>query len=278
MAEPLIRFEEVHFKYNAGTEREWAALQDINLEIYPGEFVAVLGHNGSGKSTLAKHCNALLIPSAGRVFVNGLDTSDETRVWEIRQQIGMVFQNPDNQLVATTVEEDVAFGPENLGIPSQEIQLRVDEALRAVGMEEYRLHSPHQLSGGQKQRVAIAGMISMRPQCIVLDEPTAMLDPVGRREVMETIHHLNKTENITIVHITHHMDEVIDADRVVIMAGGQIALQGTPKEVFSQIDLLRRLHLDVPQVTDLAHRLKRHGCSLPDGITRVDELVMHLCP
>lgn len=278
MAEPLIRFEGVQFNYNAGTEREWAALQNIDLEIYPGEFVAVLGHNGSGKSTLAKHCNALLVPSAGKVYVNGLDSSDDSRVWEIRQCVGMVFQNPDNQLVATTVEEDVAFGPENLGIPSKEIQSRVHEALRAVGMEEYRLHSPHQLSGGQKQRVAIAGMISMRPQCIVLDEPTAMLDPEGRREVMETIHRLNDKEKITIVHITHHMDEVIDADRVVIMADGKIALQGTPKEVFSQIELLRSLHLDVPQVTDLAHRLRSKGYELPDGITRVSELVMQLCP
>jgi len=278
VAEPLIRFEGVQFNYNAGTEREWAALQNIDLEIYPGEFVAVLGHNGSGKSTLAKHCNALLVPSAGKVYVNGLDSSDDSRVWEIRQCVGMVFQNPDNQLVATTVEEDVAFGPENLGIPSKEIQSRVHEALRAVGMEEYRLHSPHQLSGGQKQRVAIAGMISMRPQCIVLDEPTAMLDPEGRREVMETIHRLNDKEKITIVHITHHMDEVIDADRVVIMADGKIALQGTPKEVFSQIELLRSLHLDVPQVTDLAHRLRSKGYELPDGITRVSELVMQLCP
>ncbi|MGI6149714.1 MAG: energy-coupling factor transporter ATPase [Firmicutes bacterium] len=278
MAEPLIRFEGVHFKYNPGTEREWAALQDISLDIYPGEFVAVLGHNGSGKSTLAKHCNGLLVPSSGRVLVAGLDTKDDAEIWQIRQTVGMVFQNPDNQLVATTVEEDVAFGPENLGIPSKEIQARVDEALRAVGMEAYRLHSPHQLSGGQKQRVAIAGMISMRPRCIVLDEPTAMLDPEGRREVMSTIHRLNKTEKITIVHITHHMDEVINADRVVIMVDGKIALHGTPKEVFSQVDLLRRLHLDVPQVTALSYRLRSRGHGLPEGIITVNEMVNCLCP
>ncbi|HHT73929.1 MAG TPA: energy-coupling factor transporter ATPase [Firmicutes bacterium] len=277
MAKPLIRFEGVHFRYNPGTEREWAALQGIDLDIYPGEFVAVLGHNGSGKSTLAKHCNALLVPSSGRVLVDGLDTKDDAAVWQIRQTIGMVFQNPDNQLVATTVEEDVAFGPENLGIPSKEIQARVDEALRAVGMEAYRLHSPHQLSGGQKQRVAIAGMISMRPRCIVLDEPTAMLDPEGRREVMHTIHRLNETEKITIVHITHHMDEVINADRVVIMTDGKIALQGTPKDVFSNVELLRSLHLDVPQVTALSHRLRSRGLNLPDGIITVDELVECLC-
>jgi energy-coupling factor transport system ATP-binding protein len=278
VAEPLIRFEGVHFKYNPGTEREWAALQDISLDIYPGEFVAVLGHNGSGKSTLAKHCNGLLVPSSGRVLVAGLDTKDDAEIWQIRQTVGMVFQNPDNQLVATTVEEDVAFGPENLGIPSKEIQARVDEALRAVGMEAYRLHSPHQLSGGQKQRVAIAGMISMRPRCIVLDEPTAMLDPEGRREVMSTIHRLNKTEKITIVHITHHMDEVINADRVVIMVDGKIALHGTPKEVFSQVDLLRRLHLDVPQVTALSYRLRSRGHGLPEGIITVNEMVNCLCP
>ena len=278
MAEPLIRFEGVHFKYNPGTEREWAALQDISLDIYPGEFVAVLGHNGSGKSPLAKHCNGLLVPSSGRVLVAGLDTKDDAEIWQIRQTVGMVFQNPDNQLVATTVEEDVAFGPENLGIPSKEIQARVDEALRAVGMEAYRLHSPHQLSGGQKQRVAIAGMISMRPRCIVLDEPTAMLDPEGRREVMSTIHRLNKTEKITIVHITHHMDEVINADRVVIMVDGKIALHGTPKEVFSQVDLLRRLHLDVPQVTALSYRLRSRGHGLPEGIITVNEMVNCLCP
>lgn len=284
MKQPLIRFEDVNFVYRKSTleepeiQQEWLALQNINLDINEGEFVAVLGHNGSGKSTLAKHSNALLLPSSGRVVVGGLDTQDAERVWEIRQMVGMVFQNPDNQLVATTVEEDVAFGPENLGIPSKEIQARVEESLAAVGMLDYRLHSPHQLSGGQKQRVAIAGMISMRPKCIVLDEPTAMLDPEGRREVMETIHRLNKEEGITIMHITHHMDEVIDADRVVVMADGKIALQGSPRDVFTNVETLRKLHLDVPQVTALGERLRRRGYDLPQGILTVNEMVMHLCP
>lgn len=282
MKKPLIRFSGVSFTYarmHAGDAGEaWAALQDINLEIYEHEFVAVLGHNGSGKSTLAKHVNALLTPTSGQVVIGGLDTLDQDKVWEIRQQVGMVFQNPDNQLVATTVEEDVAFGPENLGIPSSEIQRRVTESLEAVDMLPYRLHSPHQLSGGQKQRVAIAGMISMRPKCIVLDEPTAMLDPEGRREVMNTIHRLNKEEGITVLHITHHMDEVIGADRVLVMDRGQIVLEGTPREVFSQVELLRRLHLDVPQVTDLARRLRNRGYPIPEGILTVNEMVMHLCP
>jgi len=238
----------------------------------------VLGRNGSGKSTLAKHVNALLTPTSGQVLVAGLDTSVPENVWEIRQKVGMVFQNPDNQLVATTVEEDVAFGPENLGIPPAEIQRRVTEALEAVGMLQYRLHPPHRLSGGQKQRVAIAGIVSMRPKCIVLDEPTAMLDPAGRREVMETIHRLNKEEGITVLHITHHMDEVIGADRVLVMDQGRIVLEGTPREVFSQGELLRELHLDVPQITDLAQRLASRGVSIPSGILTVNEMVMHLCP
>ncbi|HBG09653.1 MAG TPA: energy-coupling factor transporter ATPase, partial [Firmicutes bacterium] len=225
-------------------------LREVNLEVFEHEFVAVLGRNGSGKSTLAKHVNALLTPTSGQVLVEGLDTGVPENVWEIRQKVGMVFQNPDNQLVATTVEEDVAFGPENLGIPPAEIQRRVTEALEAVDMLPYRLHPPHRLSGGQKQRVAIAGIVSMRPKCIVLDEPTAMLDPAGRSEVMRTIHRLNKEEGITVLHITHHMDEVIGADRVVVMDQGRIVLEGTPREVFSQVDLLRELHLDVPQVTD----------------------------
>lgn len=279
MKGPLIRFNDVSFQY-AKTQggESWAALKHVNLEIQEHEFVAVLGHNGSGKSTLAKHVNALLAPTSGQVIVAGLNTKDQEKIWEIRQKVGMVFQNPDNQLVATTVEEDVAFGPENLGIPSAEIQRRVTEALEAVDMLHYRLHSPHQLSGGQKQRVAIAGMISMRPRCIVLDEPTAMLDPEGRREVMSTIHRLNKEEGITILHITHHMDEVIAADRVIVMDEGQIVLQGTPRDVFSQVDLLRQLHLDVPQVTDLAQRLQGRGYSIPQGILTVNEMVMRLCP
>ncbi len=277
--QPLIRFSNVNFTYAKTQARDgWQALKDVNLEIYEHEFVAVLGRNGSGKSTLAKHVNALLTPSSGQVLVAGLDTSIPEHVWEIRQKVGMVFQNPDNQLVATTVEEDVAFGPENLGIPSAEIHRRVTEALEAVGMLQYRLHPPHRLSGGQKQRVAIAGIVSMRPKCIVLDEPTAMLDPAGRQEVMQTIHRLNKEEGITVLHITHHMDEVIGADRVLVMDQGRIVLEGTPREVFSQAELLRELHLDVPQITDLGQRLRKRGLAVPQGILTVNEMVMHLCP
>ncbi|HHT68412.1 MAG TPA: energy-coupling factor transporter ATPase [Firmicutes bacterium] len=279
MKEPLIRFTNVNFIYaKTHGEEGQAALKDVNLEVFEGEFVAVLGHNGSGKSTLAKHVNALLTPTSGQVTVAGFDTSDQDSVWEIRQKVGMVFQNPDNQLVATTVEEDVAFGPENLGVPSAEIRRRVNASLEAVDMLSYSLHSPHQLSGGQKQRVAIAGVISMLPKCIVLDEPTAMLDPDGRREVMKTIHRLNKEEGITVLHITHHMDEVIGADRVIVMDEGRIVLEGTPREVFSQVDLLRSLHLDVPQVTDLAERLRNRGYSIPKGTLTVNEMVMLLCP
>ena len=278
MKEPLIRFSNVSFTYAHRQAAGWQALTDVNLEIHEHEFVAVLGRNGSGKSTLAKHVNALLTPTSGRVLVDGLDTSDPEHVWEIRQRVGMVFQNPDNQLVATTVEEDVAFGPENLGIPSAEIRSRVTEALEAVDMLPYRLHPPHRLSGGQKQRVAIAGMISMRPKCIVLDEPTAMLDPAGRREVMRTIQRLNQEEGITVLHITHHMDEVIAADRVVVMDQGRIVLEGSPREVFSQAELLRGLNLDVPQVTDLARRLKNRGLAIPEGVLTVKEMVMQLCP
>ncbi|HKM43009.1 MAG TPA: energy-coupling factor transporter ATPase [Limnochordia bacterium] len=279
MREPLIRFTDVNFIYAKTHGGEGLiALKDVSLEIFDGEFVAVLGHNGSGKSTLAKHVNALLTPTSGQVVVAGLDTVDQEKVWEIRQKVGMVFQNPDNQLVATTVEEDVAFGPENLGVPSLEIQRRVTSSLETVGMLSYRFHSPHQLSGGQKQRVAIAGVVSMMPKCIVLDEPTAMLDPNGRGEVMSTIHSLNKEEGITVLHITHHMDEVIGADRVIVMDEGRIVLQGTPREVFSQVKLLRSLHLDVPQVTDLAERMRKRGYAIPQGTLTVNEMVMLLCP
>lgn len=279
MREALIRFTDVNYIYaKTHGEEGLAALKDVNLDVFEGEFVAVLGHNGSGKSTLAKHVNALLTPTSGQVIVAGLDTKDQEKVWEIRQKVGMVFQNPDNQLVATTVEEDVAFGPENLGVPSEEIQRRVVTALETVGMLSYRLHSPHQLSGGQKQRVAIAGVISMLPKCIVLDEPTAMLDPNGRAEVMSTIHSLNKEKGITVLHITHHMDEVIGADRVIVMDQGHIVLEGTPRDVFSQVELLRSLHLDVPQVTDLAERLRRRGYNIPQGTLTVNEMVMLLCP
>ncbi len=276
-AEALIQFDNVSHVYGRGTQQEWDALLEVNVTIRRGEFVAVLGHNGSGKSTLAKHANALLLPSKGTVLVDGMDTRDDKKVWDIRQRVGMVFQNPDNQLVATTVEEDVAFGPENMGVPTAEMQDRVAEALEVVGMTPFRLHSPHQLSGGQKQRVAIAGMIAMRPKCIVLDEPTAMLDPVGRAEVMSTVRRLNRDEGITIVHITHFMDEAIFADRVMVMEDGRIPLQGTPSEVFSQVEALYKLHLDVPQVTALAHRINAHGYSVPRNTLTVDELVNALC-
>lgn len=278
MKDVLIKFEDVSFVYGSDSDEEFAALNRIDLEIYKGEFVAILGHNGSGKSTLAKHANGLLVPDSGRVLVSGIETKDSERVWEIRQKIGMVFQNPDNQLVSTTVEEDIAFGPENLGIETSEMHKRVDEALEAVGLTEMRLHSPHQLSGGQKQRVAIAGMIAMRPECIVFDEPTAMLDPVGRQEVMETIMRLNREEKITIVLITHEMDEAILADRVVVMEQGKIALTGTPREVFSQVDRLEELRLDVPQVTALAKRLREQGYSkFSDDILTIEEMVKILC-
>ncbi len=276
--ESLIKFIDVSFSYSSDLEHGLEALAGINLEIEDGEFVAVLGHNGSGKSTLAKHINALLVPTSGKVVVAGIDTQDPERLWEIRQNVGMVFQNPDNQLVATTVEEDVAFGPENLGIPTAEIHHRVDEALEVVGMSEFRLHSPHQLSGGQKQRVAIAGMIAMRPRCVVLDEPTAMLDPVGRREVMQTVIKLNREENITIVLITHSMEEAILADRVIVMEEGRIVLTGTPREVFSQVEALTRLRLDVPEITSLANRLRSRGFAMiPNDILTIEEMVNVLC-
>jgi len=279
MREALIRFTDVNYIYaKTHGEEGLAALKDVNLDVFEGEFVAVLGHNGSGKSTLAKHVNALLTPPSGKAIVQGWTLRDQEKAWESRQKVGMVFQNPDNQLVATTVEEDVAFGPENLGVPSEEIQRRVVTALETVGMLSYRLHSPHQLSGGQKQRVAIAGVISMLPKCIVLDEPTAMLDPNGRAEVMSTIHSLNKEKGITVLHITHHMDEVIGADRVIVMDQGHIVLEGTPRDVFSQVELLRSLHLDVPQVTDLAERLRKRGYNIPQGTLTVNEMVMLLCP
>ncbi len=277
MSTGLLCFESVSHTYAKGSEREWEALKEVSLSIARGEFVVVLGHNGSGKSTLAKHANALLLPSKGRVVVDGIDSRDEAKVWDIRQRVGMVFQNPDNQLVATTVEEDIAFGPENLGVPSPEIRRRVEEAMEVVDMTEYRLHSPHQLSGGQKQRVAIAGMIAMRPQCIVLDEPTAMLDPVGRIEVMDTIHRLNRDEGITILHITHSMEEAITADRVIVMEDGRIALSGTPREVFTQTKELASLHMDIPQVTALARKLHDEGYAVPNDILTVDEMVSFLC-
>jgi energy-coupling factor transport system ATP-binding protein len=272
----IIRTSNLVYKYN--TEEEAVALDKINLAINKGEFIVIIGHNGSGKSTLAKHLNALLSPTGGTVIVKGMDTRDGKLTWEIRQTAGMVFQNPDNQLVATVVEEDVAFGPENLGIPPKVIRERVDEALRIVNMSEYASFAPHLLSGGQKQRVAIAGIIAMRPECIILDEPTAMLDPVGRKEVMDTIKRLNKTENITIIHITHFMEEAVDADRVFVMESGKVMLQGRPKEVFKQVELIKKIGLDVPQVTELAYRLNKEGFEIPLDILTVEEMVSVLCP
>ena len=248
------------------------AVDEVDLDIRQGEFVAILGHNGSGKSTLAKHINAILYPTEGTVLVDGKDTSENKNIWEIRQKAGMVFQNPDNQIIGQVVEEDVGFGPENMGVPTKEIWERVEESLKAVGMYEFRKHSPNKLSGGQKQRVSIAGVIAMHPKCIILDEPTAMLDPNGRREVIRAARALNEVENVTILLITHYMEEVIHADRVIVMDKGRIVMQGTPREVFSQVEKLKSLRLDVPQVTMLAYDLKQKGVPLPDGILSIQEL------
>ncbi len=278
----MVEVKDIQFEYKNNTEenneeQSTLAINDVTVTVEPGEFVVVIGHNGSGKSTLAKHMNALLLPTKGDVLVKGLNTKDEENIWEIRQNAGMVFQNPDNQLVATIVEEDVAFGPENLGVEPKEIHRRVEEALNIVDMLEYRGKAPHLLSGGQKQRIAIAGVIAMRPNCIIFDEPTAMLDPSGRKEVINTIKKLNKEENITIVHITHFMEEAVDADRVIVMEQGEIVLQGKPKEVFSKVESLKKLGLDVPQMTDLANELIKEGINLPQDILTVDEMVMKLC-
>ncbi len=273
MTNTMIKIENVTYEYTTTEDKEFAALKDVNLEIKKGEFLVILGHNGSGKSTLAKLMNALLLPTKGKVYVNGMDTTDMNKIWDIRQTAGMVFQNPDNQLVATIVEEDVAFGPENQGIEPKEIRRRVDEALDIVEMGQYKRHAPHVLSGGQKQRIAIAGILAMNPDCIVLDEPTAMLDPSGRKEVMGTIEKLNKEEKKTIVHITHYMDEAVNADRIVVMEEGQIVLEGTPKQVFSKVEELKELGLDVPQVTELVYGLRKEGIDLPADILTVDELV-----
>ncbi|MEA3424390.1 MAG: energy-coupling factor transporter ATPase [Bacillota bacterium] len=272
----MIDIKKVGYTYET-TEYKSMALDMIDLNIVNGEFVAVIGHNGSGKSTLAKLINGILLPSHGTILVAGLDTKDSEMIWEIRKTAGMVFQNPDNQIVATVVEEDVAFGPENLGLPQEIIRERVDESLKQVAMTEYMKKPPHLLSGGQKQRVAIAGILAMKPQCIVLDEPTAMLDPVGRNEVMETIERLNKEEGITIVHITHFMEEVIRADRVVVIEEGRIIIQGTPKEVFKEVDKLQDMGLDVPQVTLMAHCLRKEGINISDDILTVKEMVEELC-
>lgn len=257
-----------------GTSR---AIDELDMNIEAGQFIAILGHNGSGKSTLAKHMNAILVPTEGTMWVDGKDTSQEENVWDVRQSAGMVFQNPDNQIIGCVVEEDVGFGPENLGVPTEEIWQRVEESLKNVGMLEYRTHSPNKLSGGQKQRVAIAGVMAMRPKCIVLDEPTAMLDPNGRKEVLRSVLELRKRENITVILITHYMEEVVDADCVIVMDHGHIVMQGTPKEVFSQVDKLKEYRLDVPQVTILADELRKRGVDLPRGILKKEELVDLLC-
>lgn len=269
----IIKVNQVSFAYRASTVEgaDVTALQDISLAIKKGEFLAVLGRNGSGKSTLAKLFNALLLPGKGTVIVNGIDTRNEEFLWDIRSSTGMVFQNPDNQIVGTVVEEDVAFGPENLGVPPEEIRKRVDEALETIGLTEYKKHAPHLLSGGQKQRVAIAGILAMKPRCIVLDEATAMLDPAGRKEVMRILRKLNKEEGITIVHITHHMDEAGTADRILVIDGGRCVMLGTPREVFKDVEKIKSLGLDVPQVTELMYELNKAGCSFPTDILTADE-------
>lgn len=253
------------------------AIDGVDLDIKKGSFVAVLGHNGSGKSTFAKHINGLLLPTDGTVWVGGMDTKDEEHIWDVRKTAGMVFQNPDNQIIGTVVEEDVGFGPENLGVPTEEIWQRVEDSLKAVGMIEYRHHSPNKLSGGQKQRVAIAGVMAMRPKCIVLDEPTAMLDPNGRKEVLRSVMELRKREHITVILITHYMEEVVDADHVFVMDHGHVVMQGTPREIFSQVDTLKHYRLDVPQVTILADELRKRGLDIPAGVLKKEELVEILC-
>lgn len=273
----MIKTMDLCFRYADEKDPDKFALKNINLHIKEGEFVVIIGHNGSGKSTLSKLFNGIYLPTTGKIFINGIDTCDEEKIWEIRKTAGMVFQNPDNQLVATIVEEDVAFGPENLGVPSEEIRERVDQALKTVRMEAYRRKAPHHLSGGQKQRVAIAGILAMKPRCIIFDEPTAMLDPSGRKEVVETILHLNKVEKMTVVHVTHYMDEAVDADRIIVMDKGEIVLEGSPKQVFSQVARLKEIGLDVPQVTLLSHELSKKGYRVSKENLTVEELVNELC-
>lgn len=274
-----IKADNIFFSYDeTDAEQQHEVLSGISLGIKKGEFVALLGHNGCGKSTIAKLFNAMLLPSGGKVYVDKMDTLDESVLYEIRRRVGLVLQNPDNQIVASVVEEDVAFGPENLGVPSAEIRQRVDAALKTVEMYDYRMNAPYKLSGGQKQRVAIAGIIAMQPDCIVLDEPTAMLDPRGRIEVLETIHKLNKEKGITIVLITHYMDEAVEADRIIVMDNGNILTEGTPKEVFSQVELLKKHQLDVPQATELIYRLKASGFDLPDCVLNIEECIAALEP
>lgn len=274
----MIECRNLVFKYTASeNQEEKIAINDVNLQITEGEFIAILGHNGSGKSTMAKHMNALLIPTDGKMLVNKMDTSDMNNLWNIRETAGMVFQNPDNQLVATIVEEDVAFGPENLGVAPEEIRKRVDEALERVGMSEYKKHAPHLLSGGQKQRIAIAGILAMQPKCIIFDEPTAMLDPSGRKEVLDTIIDLNRNYGITVILITHYMDEAAKADRIVVMDKGKLILDGKPRDVFSNVEKMKNIGLDVPQVTELSYELQKLGINIDTRILDVNEMVNAIC-
>lgn len=278
----MIKTDKLVFEYAKRDEEgniigKSRAIDEVSLDIEPGQFIAILGHNGSGKSTLAKHMNALLVPSDGTMWVDGMDTKEDEHLWDVRQSAGMVFQNPDNQIIGTVVEEDVGFGPENLGVPTEEIWQRVEDSLKAVGMIEYRHHSPNKLSGGQKQRVAIAGVMAMRPKCIVLDEPTAMLDPNGRKEVLRSVMELRKREHITVILITHYMEEVVDVDHVFVMDHGHVVMQGTPREIFSQVDTLKHYRLDVPQVTILADELRKRGLDIPAGVLKKEELVEILC-
>ncbi len=278
----MIKTDKLVFEYAKRDEEgniigKSRAIDEVSLDIEPGQFIAILGHNGSGKSTLAKHMNALLVPSDGTMWVDGMDTKEDEHLWDVRQSAGMVFQNPDNQIIGTVVEEDVGFGPENLGVPTEEIWQRVEDSLKAVGMIEYRHHSPNKLSGGQKQRVAIAGVMAMRPKCIVLDEPTAMLDPNGRKEVLRSVMELRKREHITVILIAHYMEEVVDADHVFVMDHGHVVMQGTPREIFSQVDTLKHYRLDVPQVTILADELRKRGLDIPAGVLKKEELVEILC-
>lgn len=278
MLEKMIECKNVTFKYDAGDEKNMKlALDDVSLDVYKGEFLVILGRNGSGKSTIAKHMNSMLIPSSGKVYVDNLDTANEDNTWNIRNRAGMVFQNPDNQIVATIVEEDVAFGPENLGVEPAEIRKRVDDCLKKVDMYSYRKHAPHLLSGGQKQRVAIAGVLAMKPSCIIFDEATAMLDPSGRREVIDTILELNKKYNITIVLITHYMEEAVEADRIIVMDEGKVTLEGKPRIIFSNVELMKKIGLDVPQMTELAYKLNKSGLKIKKDILTIDEMVNELC-
>ena len=272
-----LAFEYKKYDENGEVEETIRAVDGGDLDVKKGDFVAILGHNGSGKSTLAKQINAILSPTDGTLYVDGMDVREERNIWDVRKTAGMVFQNPDNQIIGTVVEEDVGFGPENMGIPTEEIWERVEESLKSVGMWEYRKNSPNKLSGGQKQRVAIAGVVAMHPKCIVLDEPTAMLDPNGRKEVIRTVRALNQVEKVTVLLITHYMEEVIYADKVIVMDDGKVVMQGTPEEIFAQVDTLKKYRLDVPQVTLLAHELKKAGVDLPDCVLSKEELVKALC-